>query len=241
MSFSNHWIACLALILAPALAPAQTPTPPDVPDARTVDAYQGVVRLYLVNEFGEVEGVIATDGTQVRFPPHMGPDLVRTLKPGDRFVAQGRGVGGRGFRAYAIGSPNAVPLVEARPSAVTTPLPPEVRASRLTAMDVDGAVDALLYGPRGEIDGVLMDDATIVRLPPRSPVVDAATLRVGSKLVARGYGTSNRFGRSLRAEQVGLNGQPPVALQPRGPAVPARPPATATPPTPPPPERATPN
>ena len=216
----------VSTLLAMRVACAQVQPPvPDAPRESAVDACRGVVRLYLVSEFGDVEGIVAQDNTQVRFPPHMGPDLVRALKPGDRFVAQGRGAAGRGFRAYAIGREGATPLVEARPSDVVVPTPPEVRAAALEAMHVDGIVAAILRGPRDEIDGVLMNDDTIVRLPPRSAIVDGDALRVGAKLTAEGYGTRNRYGRALRAEKVGLNGDAMASLQPRGPAVPPRPPA----------------
>ncbi len=182
------------------------------------------MRLYLLNEFGDVEGVIAQDGTQVRFPPHLGPDLVRTLKPGDRFVAQGRGQSGRGFRAYAIGQYDAAPIVEARPSVdAGPPKPSEARAAALTAMRVEGVVANVLHAPLGEVDGVVPGDGTIVRLPPRNGIVDPASLRVGSTLSASGYGTKNAYGRSLRAERVGIDGQTMVTRQPRGPAAP-RPP-----------------
>ena len=227
----------VSTMLAMRVACAQVPpSAPEAPGESAVDSCRGVVSLYLLSEFGDVEGIVAQDGTQVRFPPHMGPDLVRSLKPGDRFIAQGRGAASRGFRAYAIGREGATPLVEARPSDVVAPVPPEVRAASLTAMRVDGTVAHVLRGPRGEIDGVVLADDTIVRLPPRSAVVDADALRVGARLAAEGYGTRNRYGRALRAERVGLDGGELQSLQPRGPDAPPR-----APPPPPVPARPAPH
>ena len=200
------------------VAPAAPRLPPPPPAPDDVQPFEGVVRLYLLNEFGDVEGIVAQDGTQVRFPPHMGPDLVRVLKPGDRFVAQGNGTIGRGFRAYALGKPGATPLVEARPSAARPAPPPRgTRVAALAPMDVDGTIATILVNPRGEVDGVVLGDGTIVRLPPRSAIADGGALRIGARFAAQGVGTRNDYGRSLRAERVAIDGQAMTALQPRGP------------------------
>ena len=203
------------------------------PEADGVQRFDGVVKVYLLNEFGDVEGVIANDGTQVRFPPHMGPDLVAALKPGDAFTAQGGGVRGRSFRAYALGKTGSAQLTEGRPSAGRVPQPRDARIAALRRLDADSVVVVLLRSPRDEIDGALLADGTIVRLPPRSEAVGAATLRPGVRMQASGYGTQNAYGRCLRAEMLGLDGKTMTALQPRGPELPPRPPATPDRPAPP--------
>ena len=64
---------------------------------------------------------------------------------------------------------------------------------------------------------------SVDRIDRYDGIADLASLRVGSTLSASGYGTKNAYGRSLRAESVGIDGQTMVTLQPRGPAAP-RPP-----------------
>lgn len=205
---------------------------PTTDDATTSDGPQvrsGLVRQYLVDEFGDVGGVIAADGLQVRFPPHMGADLVRTLKPGDRFVAHGVDEDGdHRFRAYALGRPDAAPLIESRPTGAAPPSR-DRRVATLVAMSVDGRIALLLSGPRGDVDGVVLDDGTIVRLPPPG-LPDPASPKVGMRLVAEGLGTRNAYGRALRADRVGLDGGPILALQPRGPVRPPPPGAPRPPP-----------
>lgn len=188
--------------------------------APTMQRLSGIVKRYVINEFGDVEGLMATDGTQVRFPPHMGGDLTGALKPGDPFIAEGEGNPNAAFRAYTIGKPGGPPLTEARPSASARSVSRDVRNGALAAIDVDGVVEALLHAPRGEVDGVVLTDGTIVRLPPRGRPPGLATLRVGARVTATGLGTSNRYGRCIRADRMGVDGEPPMPLQPRGPQSP---------------------
>ena len=210
--------AAAAALLVASGAAAQAPPPPAAGEAQNV---AGVVRLYLLNEFGDVEGVIAQDGAQVRFPPHMGADLVRILKPGDRFVAEGDGAAGRSVRAWSLGRPDGERLTEARPSPrAAPPLPREARAASLKPMQAEGPIAVVLTTPRGDPDGVVLADDTIVRWPPRSAVGDASTLRVGARLAVRGDGTRSAYGTALRAESIGVDGREPTTQQPRGPVAP---------------------
>src|SRR5207244_9529633 len=60
------------------LAPVQ-PTPLGQP----TPTVSGTVQQYLLTPHGEVEGLLLTDGTIVRFPPHLSAALASTVKPGD--------------------------------------------------------------------------------------------------------------------------------------------------------------
>jgi hypothetical protein len=206
---------------------ARDDPPPDITSDAALATRTGVVQRYLTNEFGDVDGILATDATPVRFPPHMSRDLVAALKPGDRFVARGRPLPGGGFQAYSLGREGTRPLVESRPSIDGPPPPPDPAHAALAAMTVDGRIVAILRGPAGDADGIVIDDGSIVKLPPHSRIVAADALRIGMVVHATGYGTGNRYGRSLRAEQIGFDGRPPVPLQPEGPRLPPKPPPPA--------------
>ncbi len=214
-----------------ARADAPSPSlPPDAPDRPTATR-TGVVRSYLTNEFGDVDGIVATDGTIVRFPAHMTSALVRTLKPGDAFAAQGEGDPATGFRAYAIGRRDGPMLSESRPDpAARPPAPPESRGASLRPLDAHGTVIAVLRAPRGEFEGVVLDDGTVVRLP-RSIGASQPPVAVGSRLVARGYGTRNAYGRGLRADAIGIDGQAVAEVTPRGPSGVTPPPRGPAPPS----------
>jgi hypothetical protein len=55
--------------------------PPPVPPASP--SITGTVKQYLLTPVGDVEGIELQDGTDVRFPPHMGAALATIVKPGD--------------------------------------------------------------------------------------------------------------------------------------------------------------
>jgi hypothetical protein len=60
--------------------------------------------------------------------------------------------------------------------------------------------------PRGEPDGVLLADGTVVKLTPPVAVQFANLLQPGTTVAAEGYGTRNRYGESLQATAFGTPG-----------------------------------
>ena len=66
------------------LAPAQP-----MPLGQPTPTASGTVQQYLLTPHGEVEGLLLTDGTIVRFPPHLSAALASTVKPGDAVTIAG--------------------------------------------------------------------------------------------------------------------------------------------------------
>jgi hypothetical protein len=171
---------------------------------------QGTVARFLINPPGEVEGVLLNDGTQVRFPPHMSAELVAAVSPGEPVSIQG-------FREYQ-GSVKAFVVTNSRTNQsvmehepTTLPLPPHLRNVGLSELSVAGRIQYLMYGPRSEFNGVLLDSGSIVRFPPDVGYQFASVLQVGQPITAAGYGTKNQYGLALEATAIGADGQ---ALQP---------------------------
>lgn len=69
-------------------------------------------------------------------------------------------------------------------------------------------MDAVLTGPRGEANGVILGDGSIVRFPPESLRL---SIQPGAAFAAAGMGTRNEFGTSLEAVSMGAS---LAALQP---------------------------
>ncbi len=73
------------------------PTPPVPPFlralARTSLTVSGTVARFLMNPPGDVDGLVLTSGEEVRFPPHLGPTVVRALggRAGTAIAASGYG------------------------------------------------------------------------------------------------------------------------------------------------------
>ena len=203
-------------------------------DAATFDPSQlpaipGKVAQYSLTPRGDVDGLILTDGTEVHLPPHLGTQLVYAVKPGDAVTV-------RGLRARAIPMVQAMSISnDATGTTVSDNGPGGPRGPRgaeqpLTA---EGRIKAQLHGPNGDLNGALLDDGTIVRLPPTEAQRMAANLTPGAPLYVQGNGFAGPLGRVIEATSIGPNQGQLAQI-----AVPPVPPGPGHRPPPPPPGRA---
>lgn len=208
MTFHPRPAALAALLLLGTSAFAQMPPPP--PPAAPVDAttaapvVAGRVQQWLVNPSGEVDGLLLADGTQVAFPPHLSASVLQTLKPGDNVQVSGwRAPNAPVVRASTLTATASNRSVTDQPPALGSPPPPPRDPRALSAMNASGRVARLLYTSRGDANGVVLDNGTIVRFPPHVGAQLATTLQPGSALHARGWGSRNAQGNALEATAIG--------------------------------------
>lgn len=210
----------------PPSPPAQVPAPsalatsPSSGLGQSNPLIQGKVTQYLMNPHGEVDGLLLSDGTQVHFPPHMAKDLVGTVKPDDSVSVQGyRNFDGPVVKAYTItNTQTGLSITEREPGLLDRPImPPSVRDLSLVERHAEGIVRVLLYGPRGEVNGVVLEDRSIVRVPPHAAYQVASLLQVGQPISAVGYGTENEYGRVIEATTIGAPGTPMTPISNPGP------------------------
>lgn len=178
--------------------------PPPAPGAAAPVVAQGQVQRLLINPYGEVDGLRLADGTVVRFPPHLSQALSATIKPGDAVRVIGRPQSRGSVKADAIVNATSGQTVydQPPPPDAGRPLPPHLRAQALRPQRVEGQVDAVLTGPRGEANGVILTDGSIVRFPPESLRLSVLP---GAPFAADGLGTRNALGTSLEAISVGTS------------------------------------
>src|SRR5207247_4722154 len=81
-------------------ATAYSQTMGPVWDSSQLPESRGTVRQYTLTPRGDVDGLILSDGTEVKLPPHLTGQVVFAIRPGDQ-------VSIRGLRARAI------PLIDA--------------------------------------------------------------------------------------------------------------------------------
>ena len=168
---------------APVYDPAQLPE------------IKGKVAQYSLTPRGMVDGLILADGTEVHVPPFVSTQLVFAVKPGDAVTIHG-------LKA------RAVPMVAARSitndaTGTTVLAMPQRGPGQGAALEAEGKVAAMLHTPRGEANGVRLEDGTIVRLPPPEAKRLAETLAVGKSVVVRGEGYAGPLGRVIAARQLG--------------------------------------
>lgn len=158
---------------------------------------KGVVRQYLLTPRGDVDGLILQDGTQVQFPPHLGVQVVFAVKPNDAISV-------RGLKARAISMIDAMQIRnEASGATIVDNGPPARRDGQTTT--ISGQVTQPLYGKRGEINGALLDDGTIVRLPPHEAAQRVDLLKKGNPLSLTGVVTQTPFGKVVEAMSIGAS------------------------------------
>ena len=223
-----------ALLLGSAAVLAQTPPAPPPPAAPTSPAppvaapppggplydpaqlpsYRGQVQLFTLTPRGDIDGLILTDGTEVKTPPHLSTQIAFTIRPGDAVTvhglkaatlplvqaasitddASGKTVVDNGPDGRGRGGPPPMPPVAGDPNG---PMggPGEVQAQ--------GRVRMALHGPRGDVNGALLDDGTILRLPPPEAARFAALLQPGQAVVVDGLSRTNQIGKMVDVTAIG--------------------------------------
>jgi hypothetical protein len=167
-------------------------------DPNQFPATQGTVAQYSLTPRGDVDGLILDDGTEVHLPPHLGAQLVFTVKPGDQVTI-------RGLKARGIPTIDAASITnDATHQTVTDNGPPGPGAAG-RELQASGQIKAQLHGPRGDLNGVLLQDGTIVDLPPDQAQQIASQLAVGQPIYVTGDGSVSPLGKVIAARQIGPN------------------------------------
>ncbi len=167
---------------------------------------KGTIEQMLMNPEGDADGFVLQDGTQVHFPPHMSAELRGAVAVKDAVEMKGVAENAKRFRAESVTNTKTgktikdVPphLMGAKRPHPEGPRGPKAK-ERLDQLSAEGQISRQLFGPRGEVNGVILADGTVVRVGPRARDTSEASLDVGKKLRASGYGTKNESGTSLEA------------------------------------------
>jgi hypothetical protein len=173
---------------------------------------KGTLERFLINPRGDADGLLLTGGKEVHFPPHMSKAVVAAFKPGDHVKV--RGVRPRGVdmvAAVSLQAGDATPILDHGPpkedgehkkhgddkaEKKRKPEPPK-------PVDVEGVVKHILHGPKGKKRGALLEDGTVVRMPPHAAESLHDKLTPGHKLAARGPRLTNALGTVVDAHEIG--------------------------------------
>jgi hypothetical protein len=210
-------IACAAPPVAPSPGlpsgppPAVSPMPPPPSVGQQpggVTMMSGSVGRFLINPEGDVDGLLLADKTLVAFPPHVGVQLAASIAPGDDVRITGFAVPGGSIRAQQVEQTRTGQRFVDQPpeGAGAARLPRSLRGVGLVKLGASGRVLRVTTAPRGEPDGVLLADGTVVKLTPPVAAQCANLLQPGTTVAAEGYGTRNRYGESLQATAFGTPG-----------------------------------
>lgn len=173
---------------------------------------QSKIVQYLLNPFGEVDGLVLENGTLAKTPPHMSGDVTALVKPGDDVRVQGAQESANSVKVYSITKLTSnQTLVRREPAWNERRMPKHLRALGLKEMAASGTIAHVIVGRRGEPQGAVLSDGTVVRVGGKEAYPLQGLFRVGGPLAARGYGSKNAYGRALEAIALGTS---PGTLQP---------------------------
>ncbi|ASG22379.1 hypothetical protein [Nitrospirillum viridazoti] len=196
--------------------PAQGPAPAPLYDVTQLPAVRGVVRQFTQTPRGDIDGLILADGTEVKTPPHLSSEIAYAIRPGNTVIVHG-------LRAAALPLVRAISITdEATKITISDDGPGPGR--RLDAAGgaptvSSGRVRMPLHGPEGQVDGALLEDGTVLRLPPDA--YRAVTeLKPGQTVFAEGPVLTTAFGRVVEVSAMGTT---PDRLEPIVPLPPAPP------------------
>jgi hypothetical protein len=223
--------------MPPPAGPVAAPPPPlaggPAYDLQQLPEIRGLVQRFTLTPRGDLDGFVLADGTDVHLPPHLSAQLAAAVRPGDS-------VSIRGYRSATV--PLVVATAVTDPATNQTvvdrgppppgfgpppPLPPGVPAPGAQQASLNGRVQTALYGPAGDLNGAVLDDGTIVRLPPPAAYQSSSLLAPGQAITVQGWRLNTPYGQVVDAQSVGpASAQTTVAPPP--------PPSIGAPPPPPP-------
>ncbi|OAF14310.1 hypothetical protein AYJ54_42600 [Bradyrhizobium centrolobii] len=196
--------------------------PSQLPESR------GIVKQYTLTPRGDIDGIILTDGTEVKLPPHLTAQTVFSIRPGDQ-------VSVRGLRARAVALVDAASITNVATGRSVVDSGPPDRRDRGQDQVISGRIAAPLHGKRGEVNGALLDDGTVLRLPPPEAERLQDWLRQGQPVSVRGAILDTPLGRVVDVQAIGSSPEQMSELAgPRPPRGPADGPDRRGPPPPPP-------
>ena len=211
-------LAGLALLLGPVDARAQSG--PAGADAAQWPAYRGRVDLFTLTPRGDIDGFVLADGTEVKTPPHLSGEIARAVKRGDAVTVHG-------LKAAALPLIQAVSISDDVSGRTVTDLGPgrrppsdeEPGAAPSTRLNLQGRIRLVLHGVMGEANGALLDDGTVLRMPPPEAARLAALLVPGHAVAVDGLARRWSYGTTVEVLAIGAS---PDTLTPLGPARPAK-------------------
>jgi hypothetical protein len=169
-------------------------------DPSSLRKTSGIVDRLIQNPKGLLDGLVFTDGTLIHFPPHMTAGVSDAIEPGDKIDVYGvRPRGADLLAAVSLITAKGKSLVDQGPDAKAEKLAKTPRAE----LYVEGTVRLSLFGPKGELRGALLDDGSVLRVPPHEAEGVRDLLQSQAMVSALGDGVENAVGRAIDVRMLG--------------------------------------
>jgi hypothetical protein len=157
---------------------------------------KGTVKQYTLTPRGDVDGLILTDGTEVKLPPHLTGQIVFAVRPGDA-------VSVHGLKARALPLIDGASIKNDATGAIVLDSGPPDRNGTETTLT--GKITTALHGKRGEVNGALLDNGVTLRLPPAEAARWANLLQAGQTISVRGVSLATPLGTVVDVRAIGAS------------------------------------
>jgi len=180
-----------------------------------LETVKGTVKGFTEAPKGEIDGMALSDGTVVHWPPHLEKKFTAIVKKGDRVEVVGRRVtlkqGEKLFEArtvtnlttkasYTRDDDEPLPPKDKKDKDKKDkkdkkdgPPPPKDKKDkerrRVVGPDrtVTGTIERFTAAPKGEIDGMVLSDGTVVHWPPHQERLFTTIVKKGDRVRVVGF------------------------------------------------------
>ncbi|MDD3180420.1 MAG: hypothetical protein PHQ04_08720 [Opitutaceae bacterium] len=174
---------------------------------------RGTITHFLLNPHGEVDGLLLDNGTEVKWPAHLGTELTATLRPGSTIEVLGYHDRKGNFKAWQIRPANGDRVLHNTPRPAYAPkLPGFLRDARLEKLSASGKIQHVLTGKKGEPRMILLDSGAQIHVPKHAAWIVSRLATQKTGLQAEGYGIAAPHGTVLRATVLTPAGEAPIPL-----------------------------
>jgi hypothetical protein len=173
-------------------------------DPNQLPSYRGQVQLFTLTPPGDIDGLILTDGTEIKTPPHLSTALALTIRPGDSITVHGLKAAHLPLvQALSItNDATGKAVIDFGPDRAGPSSPVSQTAERQA---LSGRIHMLLHGPLGDNNGVLLEDGTVLRIPPPEVSRFNALFAPGQAIAARGIERVNVAGKVVEVTAIGAS------------------------------------
>ncbi|WP_162993433.1 hypothetical protein [Asaia bogorensis] len=159
-------------------------------DLTSLPRFSGRVERLLPGTQGDVVGALLVDGTEIEMPPGLAAQ--------DHHLRKGAMISVRGLAAPSLHLVRAFALSNGT-DICAAPMPELVTAA--PPASTQGRISRLLHDGDGALNGALLDDGSVLRVPASG--ARTSFLRLGAPIYAEGYGYQTAYGKLVVARRLG--------------------------------------
>jgi hypothetical protein len=201
----KHWWYMLAVTLAAGFAQQAL--------AETIDL-EGKVDSFTLSSAGVLDGFILDDSTEVHVSAFLSKQLGQAVQLGEPVMVHGQQV--PGLRVVIASMVTGEVTLETVVDAGSKGFDESTHTAGVQATTATGTITRLLHGEQGELNGALLDNGLMVRMPPGVPITRPELFVVGLQIAVGGDEFDTEYGKVIRMFSMGDSDNELTPVRPDG-------------------------